>query len=281
MFNTDVLGYKVREGKIKKHSEQLNKWLAGFIDADGSFSLSFSQNTSGRYNIYLNCRITQSASNDPDFELLRSLAFYYNLGKIYFDERDSDIKKSHSAIWWFNSKETMILFNRIGKHLRIKATHAENLIWLVKELEGISITSDCVEELKEFSKCSRKNSRWLKMPKHPSWAWLAGYLDGDGHYRCRLGRVKKVNTGITTGNELKLFVGSSLDDSFILNFLHIHLGGSIRDRKDGVRFWQRSLGRNSASFAIPFIKKMLKYSCVIKKYETLQKMLNFHTTRRD
>ena len=30
MFSTDSLAYKIRNNKLKKHSEQFNKWLAGF-----------------------------------------------------------------------------------------------------------------------------------------------------------------------------------------------------------------------------------------------------------
>ena len=75
MFSTDSLAYKIRNNKLKKHSEQFNKWLAGFIDADGSFSLHFKKNSNDRYSIYLQFSLCQSASNDPDFELLRSICF--------------------------------------------------------------------------------------------------------------------------------------------------------------------------------------------------------------
>ena len=41
------------------------------------------------------------------------------------------------------------------------------------------------EYLKVESKKSRSNAGPIKDKKHPTWAWVSGYLDGDGHYSKR------------------------------------------------------------------------------------------------
>ena len=282
-FNTNSLAYKLLSGHLRerrKHSEQLNKYVAGLIDSDGSVSLSFKVHSNGRYGIYLALSIDQSASNDSDLQLLRSLRDFYRLGKIYYFDRESNISKSHSAKWLMSTKDALQMFNRIGKHLLVKGTHFQNLVWIVESLKGISLRD--IDDLREYSECSRKNSRWIKHPKHPSWAWLAGFLDGDGHYRCRIGRVRKYKSGDTAiTNELKLFVGVHEDDKHIVEFLNHTFKGSLRQRKDRLYFWQRSLGKNSEKFAIPFLKKMKQYSCLEKKYNTIDKMLTFHIKNRE
>lgn len=282
-FNTSTLAYKLLSGKLEErrnHSEQLNKYVAGLIDSDGCISISFKAHSNRQYGVYLNVSVDQSASNDIDFQLLRSLQSFYKLGTIYYYQRDSEIVKSHSAKWLMSTKDSLKLFNLLGKHLRVKGTHFENLVWLVTELKGVSIQD--TDGLREFSKCSRQNSRWLKHPKHPSWAWLAGFLDGDGHYRCRIDRLRTYSDGSTCrANELKLYLGVHEDDKFILEFLKDAFKGSLAQRKDGLYFWQRSLGKSSEKFALPFLKQLRKYSCLEKKYTEICKMIHFHENNKE
>jgi hypothetical protein len=274
MFNTSTLGYKLMSGYFKSHSEQLNKYVAGLFDSDGSVGLAFKEHSNGRGSVYLQLTIGLSASTDPDFALLRALCNHYRLGKVYYALSNSPIAKSSLGSWRLNSKESRKFLNVIMKHLLIKGSHADNLLWLVDELDGYTIKWDVLNELREFSKCSRDNSKWLKKPKHPSWPWLAGYLDGDGHYRCRLNSVRKGSTSLR--NELKLFVGASITDGFILEFLKEHIGGSLRLRKDSLWFLQLALGKGSRVYAIKFLKQMQKYCCLENKHRVICSMLNYH-----
>lgn len=258
-----MLHSKLKAGTLKKHSEQMHKWTAGFVDSDGSISLHIKKHTNGRYGIYLQVSIAQT-----DTTILHELRAYYKLGSVGSDS------------WHLSGKDAHKFVNLIGKHLLIKATHLDNLLWITKELSGISVRD--VEDIKCFSKYSRSTSRWRHEPKHIPYAWLAGYLDGDGHYRVRTGRVRLYSNGSTAVvNELKLFVGCARSDSFILDKLKEDHGGSVRLRKDGCYFWQLSLGRNSRSKALPFLKKLRMYICLPRKAEAVNKMIAFHTTRRD
>ncbi len=243
-FNTSTLGYKLLSGQLKnnrKHSEQLNKFLAGFIDSDGSFFLYFSKDRKGFYRAYCFTTLTQSWANDKDHTLLKSLADFYLLGKVSTYKRDG----ISVGDWRLSSKDTKSLTNRIAKHLRIKGTHLDNLLWLQQELQGVALTLSQVEELKEFSKCSRENSKWVKTPKHPSWSWLAGLLAGDGHFRCRINRKvwDKRYSRYTYHNQLVVSITTSHADEFILHFIQRALGGRIATPgKKKYPRWTKGLG---------------------------------------
>lgn len=277
MFNTSTLGYKLISGQLRrnrKHSEQLNKYVAGLIDADGSLSLSFSK-TNDYYNSKLSFILVQSFSNDPDGELIRALRDYYNIGTIQYRVYDY-LPESSQILWMLGTKDFRILFNRIGKHLRIKGTHFQNLSELVEDLKGIKLQKEHLEELKEYSKCSRKHSMWIKHPKHLSFAWVAGFLDGDGHYRCRIGRVRynKTEDRHQSSNELSVIFNLHKDDRHIAEFFKVCFNGKLREN-DSYITWRRSLGTNNKSFSILFLKNMRKYSCLYKKYKIIDEMVKF------
>ena len=170
--------------------------------------------------------------------------------------------------WTMRGKEARKLFNLIGKHLRVKGTHFNNICETYTALNTLRLSDSAVEELKAYSKCSRESSSWLKQPKHPSWAWLAGYLDGDGHYQCRLNRKKC--------NELSVQAVASSSDSKVLEFLKEHLGGSLYTTVSGVVRWRRGMGKSHEKFALPVLKKLRKYSCLPGKYKAIQRMIEFH-----
>jgi len=254
---------KLKAGTVKKHSEQLNKWVAGFLDADGSISLHIKKHSNGRYGVCLQLSISQINT-----DILVLLQQHFKVGDVGKDS------------WHISGKQSHKFIGLLRKHLLIKATHLDNLLWVVEELKGVSIQD--VEDIREYSKCSRLNSRWDHKPKHIPYAWMAGYLDGDGHYRVRLNRVRRYSNGSTAiTNELKLFVGSAKWDSFILDKLKEDHGGTTRLRKDGCYFWQLSLGKNSRSKALSLLRKLRKYSCLPYKREAIDKMITFHTTCRD
>lgn len=275
-FNTETLGYKLLSGKLKesrKHSEQLNKYVAGYLDADGCISLTFSK-YKDYFTLGLTFNFTQSFSNDPDGSLLKAIRDFYNLGTISHRNLEG---YSSISIWNMSTKDILKLYGLLSKHLRIKGTHWDNLIWLYNELKLFHLTSDNIEELKTFCKCSRQNSKWLKRPKHLSMAWVAGYFDGDGHYRIRRRKkyIKSYKKECST-NELCVQVSCDKNDYHIVEKLKEDFKGALNLHKDGHYIWKRSLGKTSHTFAINFLKHLRKYCCLEKKYIVIEAMIEFH-----
>src|SRR5690606_38752957 len=130
-------------------------------------------------------------------------------------------------------------------------------------------------ELKEFALESRKNTGPLKPKKHPTWAWVAGYLDGDG---CYYMRQRKKNWGVST--ELLVQVLAHHLDKVSLDLLHKAFGGRLYKsvgKNDQCYTWTRNLGNSDKSFAIHFLRKVLRHS-QLKKHK-IEKLLHFHLQR--
>lgn len=273
-YNTSTLAYKLLSGSLKakrKHSEQLNKYLAGLVDTDGCITLFFYKTrTTGKQRLSVCLSLTQAAVNDPDFETMRALHGFYELGSLHFSIPSRENEAS-VCTWTLRDKDTKILFNRIGKHLRLKGTHYSNMVWISNEHKDIEdIPLSVIEELKDYRECSRINTTYLKMPKHLSWAYVAGVLAGDGcirNYARGSKGYRAMSVRLTQGDEklLKLFK---------------------RDFKGGIYQsrtwfnWERNLGISNSSFAVPFLKQVRKYIIHKGKYQKINKILQVHEEHR-
>jgi len=275
-YNTSTLAYKLLSGQLKKnrvHSEQLNKYLAGLVDTDGCVSLFFYKTrTSEKQRVSVTLSLTQSATNDQDFEVIRSLRDFYNIGSLYYKIEDGE-NTSSTCTWTMRDKETRILFNRIGKHMRLKATHLDNMIWISDQHKDVEdISQNIIEELKAYCQCSRKNSRWLKMPKHLSWSYVAGVIAGNGCIKLS----KRENKDFY---EMRLKITQSADDKHLLELFKRDFKGNIYSIRSWCD-WERNLGYGDASFAVPFLEKIRSYIMHEKKYSLIQDILELHNIRK-
>ena len=252
---------KLLSGKFRKHSEQLNKFVAGFFDSDGSVFVYQDRSTIG-----LRCSIGQSASKDPDFEVMRALQRHYGLGHIVYYIPKGNI--ASACLWSLSSSDSKKFFNIIGKHLLIKATHFENMIWLYDNCRDCKIDGD----IRDFSDCSRKSSKYFKRPKHISWAYAAGYIAGDGHLRCK---TYKRSSSKYPANRLDVYVASG--DKIIIDLFQESFSGNTRySESDHTYMWYRGLGKVNRLFAIKFLPKIRKYMLLKTKRNVIDRMLKFH-----
>lgn len=278
-YNTDTLAYKLLSGRLRnnrKHSEQLNKYVAGLIDTDGNISLFFYKTrTTNKQKVSVSLNLTQSAVNDPDFEALRAIQSFYNLGSFNVS---IPTEESHHSIgqWTLRDRESKILFNRLGKHLRTKGRHFENLIWISNEHKDVDDIPECVvEELKDFSKCSRRETSWLKMPKHLSWAYVAGVIAGNGSIK-----LKTIRDGHNYP-EMVVTVANQKCDIGTLELLKRDFRGNIYCHKTAdYCTWERNLGISDSSFAVDFLSKLVRYIIHERKYLTMLNILQVHEEHR-
>jgi len=247
IFDTNTLGYKLVNGLLKEHSEQLNKYVAGLLDTDGWIGFEFVGETP-----YVRLGLAQAATVDTDFQMLRAVHKHYGLGTLTYGFQANDISQ---CTWRLSTKEAKILYGLVGKHMRVKQTHFKNI--LSHSGEGSR------EELTKFSKESRATTKWLKRPKRLSYAYVAGLLDGDGCYR-----VRRRN-----GRVVSMCVKVAMNEEFILEKLLEDFRGSINQHSEGLKCWRRGLGKGHSKFALPFLKKMRLYSCIENKYRKIDEMI--------
>ena len=245
---------------MKNMTETQVKYLAGLLDADGSLSFKFCKASSGKTFVYLNLALTASEAIDRN-GFINSLAAYCgSVCKIIYD------KETYTAAnkWHIQSRtELNKLLPRLIKHMVVKGKHWNNLFNIFTALKTEDVT-EYIEVLKEYSKESRNDTGPLKSKNHPTWAWVAGYLDGDGCYT----KTKKGN----------LHVGciTHMNDLDGVKLLHKAFGGSLYEPRleDSTVLWRRGLGASHKEFAIHFLRKVHKHS-QLKKWK-IEQLLSFH-----
>lgn len=162
-----------------------------------------------------------------------------------------------------------MILPRVIKHMVVKGSHWNNLFMKWIELKGKPLTDGEIAQLKAWSEESRKVAQPLKPKNHPTWAWLAGFLDGDGYYSLQKGKVKH------SPNYCSLRVGAVChkSDRVSLDLIKKAFGGSFKEEGDILR-WYRNLGPRDKDFAVPFLKKVHAHS-KLKKWK-IEQMLAFH-----
>jgi hypothetical protein len=142
--------------------------------------------------------------------------------------------------------------------------------WRSQEKGKKSMSMKEWEALAQASKESRKlRVGPLKPKNHPTWAWLAGYLDGDGCFSFRTSRNRNMRLSVT----------AHITDVSVLEFLQKAFGGTIKNnsRSENIKVWWRGLGPANVSFALRFLPKLVKHSRF--KRHKLEQMIHYHRQR--
>jgi hypothetical protein len=180
-------------------------------------------------------------------------------------------------VQWFvgHRADLEMLLPRLIKHMVVKPQHWQWLLdyWRDYRSQEKGQKSLSEAEWQTLHAASRESRRTrvgpIKPKNHPTWAWTAGFIDGDGCFSFRSGRNK--NT--------RMSVSAHIDDLFVLEFLQNAFGGTIRpnSHKDNVRVWWRGLGPTHRSFALSFLPKLVKHSRL--KTHKIEQLIHFHRQR--
>jgi hypothetical protein len=246
---------------MKSFSETEIKYLAGLLDADGCLFLNKYTTTNGTQYARLELSLAASESIDKH-GYIHTLA--ERVGNVSVTVYDNGWSPSHR--WRVGAiKDLHQLLPRITKYMVIKGAHWKRLYDFYCENSGVDISD---VDVREWSEESRLQAGPIKTKIHPTWAWTAGYLDGDGHYSFK----KRIDT---KGTSYILRVGAVAhkNDRVGLDLLFKAFGGVLSEDGDCIR-WQRNLGVRDRSFAQRFLTKVVRHSH-LKKWK-IEQMLAFH-----
>jgi len=257
-------------------NESTIKYLAGLLDADGSLSFSFrrvrEQHIEDRYFIGLMLRLASTDSIDKD-GFIRSLPTLCGMGTVA-----NRYEGATSFDWSVADRSDLeMLLPRLVKHMMIKAKHWQWMLdtWRMARANSKTCSPEERERLTSAAKESRrKNVGPLKPKNHPTWAWLAGYLDGDGCYSYR----HRVQNGYENWN-ISVSACAHVNDIVVLEFLQRSFGGKIlpQGQSDNVKIWKRQLGYQNRSFALQFLGKLASHSKL--KRQKIDAIIRHHRQR--
>lgn len=167
-----------------------------------------------------------------------------------------------------------MLLPRLIKHMVIKAKHWQWMLDVWREKRGVRVPAELKEALVTASKESRRaNAGPIKPKNHPTWAWCAGYLDGDGCYAY----TSSTRRGYTAWS-ISVSAVAHINDRCVIDFLHKAFGGDLhmRDRPPTLT-WRRMLGYQNRSFAERFLPNLAKHSRF--KRDKINAIIHHHRQR--
>lgn len=252
-----------------KITETEIKYLAGLIDADGSLSFEFTNK-----RVYLALSLISAESIDR-VGYVSSLQELTSMGTVCKKERQNTVWSSVTVWKVIKAKDIEMLLPRLIKHLVIKGKHFQRMLDMWLKHRSVVLSDIVIEQLKIFAKASRADAGPVKDKKHPTWAWVAGYLDGDGSYIFKKPPSQK---------EARMLVQATAHekDKIALDLLFKAFGGTLNNR--GVSHphiwdWKHSLGKANTSFAIHFLQKVLRHS-KLKKHKIELMLADCHLRTR-
>lgn len=219
------------------------KYIAGFLDADGSIGVRFHADC-----VTPQMTISFSQKTEQDEVLQRiheELGGSLHIATILSGGKP--IKVSHLVFG--GNPQSQRLLNRIKQFLVVKRHYADVCL----DVCSRRIDKEEIPTVREYLKIQRKQ-RALPLPKHPTRGWLAGYIDGDGciSVGCIYGPSGNAN--------MILHIAASAFDTEGIETIQKQFGGRISEMCGGrVRQYQLQL---PASKAIEVFAPILPYMIV-------------------
>lgn len=236
--------------------ETESKYLSGLLDADGS--LTFVHN-----NGYLSLVMSLSLSESIDKDGKYASYLGSKVGKLYSRKRDDNWAIQNE---WVVRKRNDLekTLPHITKHMVVKGKKWQTMLEIFRERKGQRVSEEEFSEIRK--KCNDLRGP-LRAKKHPTWAWTAGYIDGDGWY---FKRIRKNQT------EQHVGVVSHPDHPEGVELLHKAFGGVLKEDRGHLR-WIKNLGPRDKQFTLAFLKKMVNHT-KLKKWK-IEQLLSTYSQR--
>lgn len=237
-------------------SETEKKYLAGLLDADGCLTYSYNNGY-----LALSMQLSASESIDREGKYLKYLSS--KVGRLYTRKRDDNWAVQNE--WVIRKRSDLEKFiPHVAKHMVVKGAKWQHMLETFRKYKGLGISKGELETLREEAD-QHKGS--IRFKKHPTWAWTAGYIDGDGWYLKReRGKHVEQHVGVVSHPEHPEGV----------ELLHKAFGGVLKLDRGHLR-WIRNLGSRDKQFTISFLKKMVNHTH-LKKWK-IEQLLSTHSQR--
>lgn len=232
------------------------KYLAGFIDGDGSIFLRFIQPSKDqRYYAKLMIEGSQRREKDKVLYLIQQ-TFGGRLREKIVDERPY-------TVWELSDKQAVMVLYRIVKYLIIRKECAKACLAYLEARKKLPYGErGFVEDDVQVQRDLTSQFRFIRspMPNYPPRQWLAGFFDSDGSIRIGLSVGQgwtRASFNICIGDDDRMDVG--------LKLLQKAYGGSIGRQQSGEHsiVWQPS---TQPSFLKKFFWHFAKHS-IVKRAE--------------
>ena len=236
--------------------ETESKYLAGLLDADGSLCYSYN-------NGYLSLALSLSMSVSIDRDGKYASYLGSKVGKLYSRKRDEDWAIQNE---WVVRKRNDLekTLPHITKHMVVKGKKWQHMLETFRQYKGQPISEELFFNLRSEANALRGS---IRAKKHPTWAWTAGYIDGDGWY---LKRIRPKQT------EQHVGVVSRIDHPEGVELLHKAFGGVLKEDRGHLR-WIKNLGPRDKQFTLDFLKKMVNHTH-LKKWK-IEQLLSTYSQR--
>lgn len=263
-------------------NETLCKYLAGLLDADGSVSFNYVHNKEKNwYTLALQVVLASSDAVDTH-GFVGKLPDATGFGRaLKYSAEKRSFSKNQFNRWTVASRRDLEMFvPRVSKYMQVKATHMQRMLEKLRELRGARLSAEDCDALREFSRLSRIDSGPIKPKNHPSPAWLAGYLDGNGSYLLKRFKANVRNGKQFYQTQCNVRAICHVGDVHVLKFIQKAHGGYIREASSSSNcmVWARNLGNRERSFAVNFLAAIVPHA-QLKKHK-IEQMLSFHHQQR-
>ncbi len=145
-----------------------SKYLAGYLDGDGSLSL-MCRKVKDNYYLSVDVRVTGSKDSQPVLEIFKEL---YG-GNIYRDPKRDNVLQ-----WYTNEAGSVRLLEQTKNHMVLKRPVANFLLRFfrnrTKKKFSKSEKKEIMSQLTDLRNTTGSDKPYLSLP------WLAGYIDSDG-----------------------------------------------------------------------------------------------------